>query len=305
MSDFFLIYADCLQKMKGMADSSFDLVLTDPPCPNFDWPYGHWNTKEWLDLMGNVLTECKRIVKPGCKIVIIFCPSSSQHAKIIQEAMNDLVHLIGSCNVLACGNFRCVVIENPIKLKRWFDKFEKNKPTIKPSYYDGENNDSLFDLCAWWIKKLVPSDGMVLDPFSGSGTTVCAAASLGRSATGVERFEKYHKMAQAKLRDVLENIDSYIIKNIPTHYVIPPAFDYQITYTDRPGSTWVKTATGAGSQVDFNDTLQPFTGTTGGTLTSPLSRGIVWPIVGVKLELKTTPFAGDYSYTVTYGFITC
>jgi site-specific DNA-methyltransferase (adenine-specific) len=39
----------------------------------------------------------------------------------------------------------------------------------------------------------------VLDPFVGSGTTVCAAKALGRNGIGIEREEEYAKIAEARV----------------------------------------------------------------------------------------------------------
>ena len=42
----------------------------------------------------------------------------------------------------------------------------------------------------------------ILDPFVGSGTTVCAAKALGRIGIGIEREEEYIKIAEARLAAV-------------------------------------------------------------------------------------------------------
>jgi len=39
------------------------------------------------------------------------------------------------------------------------------------------------------------SEGIIADPFMGSGSTIAAAESLGYSSIGVERYENYYKMA--------------------------------------------------------------------------------------------------------------
>ena len=39
---------------------------------------------------------------------------------------------------------------------------------------------------AYWIEKLCPKDGLVVDPFLGGGTTAAAAKALGREWIGFE-----------------------------------------------------------------------------------------------------------------------
>jgi len=44
-----------------------------------------------------------------------------------------------------------------------------------------------------------PKDGLLLDPFAGSGTTIVAAKSLGFNAIGIEKSEEYSKIAKARI----------------------------------------------------------------------------------------------------------
>jgi len=46
---------------------------------------------------------------------------------------------------------------------------------------------------------------LVLDPFCGSASTLLAAKSLGRSYLGIELDPKYHAIASARLKPVVEN----------------------------------------------------------------------------------------------------
>lgn len=62
-------------------------------------------------------------------------------------------------------------------------------PTVKP-----------LSVMRWLIRLIVPLDGVVLDPFSGSGSTGCAALLEGRQFLGIERDPRYIEIARQRLR---------------------------------------------------------------------------------------------------------
>lgn len=61
-------------------------------------------------------------------------------------------------------------------------------PTVKP-----------LALMRWLVRLVTPPGGVVLDPFAGSGSTVCAAALEGVDAVGIEMSERYCAIARARL----------------------------------------------------------------------------------------------------------
>lgn len=68
-------------------------------------------------------------------------------------------------------------------------KVKNNHPTIKP-----------VALMRWLIRLVTPPGGVVLDPFTGSGTTGVAALAEGFDFIGIEREADYVTIAEARLR---------------------------------------------------------------------------------------------------------
>ena len=66
---------------------------------------------------------------------------------------------------------------------------EAEHPTQKP-----------VDIIKPLLEYSCPPDGVVLDPFMGSGTTLRAAKDLCRKAIGIEIQEKYCRIAVERLR---------------------------------------------------------------------------------------------------------
>ena len=70
--------------------------------------------------------------------------------------------------------------------------FTNTHPTVKP-----------LELMIYLLRLVsTPTGGVVLDPFAGSGTTLLAAASLGRTAIGIEVNKEYCEIAAERLRQV-------------------------------------------------------------------------------------------------------
>ena len=50
------------------------------------------------------------------------------------------------------------------------------------------------------IKASCPKEGLVLDPFMGTGSTVLAAIQLGRNGIGFDVSQKYIKIAESRVQ---------------------------------------------------------------------------------------------------------
>ncbi|MDR1625015.1 MAG: site-specific DNA-methyltransferase [Spirochaetia bacterium] len=89
------------------------------------------------------------------------------------------------------GNFRVTCPSNfwdDISIPYWSMPENTDHPTQKPE-----------KLIAKLILASCPGNGMILDPFSGSGTTSVVAKKLGRSYAGIEINEEYCCWAEKRL----------------------------------------------------------------------------------------------------------
>ena len=59
------------------------------------------------------------------------------------------------------------------------------------------------DLMHYLITLGSRENDLVLDPFMGSGTTAIACRILNRNFIGFERSSEYHKIAEARLQNVM------------------------------------------------------------------------------------------------------
>ena len=78
----------------------------------------------------------------------------------------------------------------------------------KPSTYErhaGVNGDNIhptvkpIDLMRYLIRLITPPDGVVLEPFAGSGTTLCAAVLEGVEIVGIEREAEYIPIIESRV----------------------------------------------------------------------------------------------------------
>ena len=60
------------------------------------------------------------------------------------------------------------------------------------------------------VKKWCPENGVVVDPYSGSGTTMIAARILGRQFIGAECEKKYFDHSVKRYKDTMGSMCKYM-----------------------------------------------------------------------------------------------
>jgi len=202
-----VLRGDCLNVMRGLRSNEANLILTDPPyITRYHDRNGRSVTNDdKADWIVPAFGEMFRILKPAS-----FCVSFYGWNKvdIFMEAwrkagFRPVGHIVfrkryaskigflkaehEAAYLLAKGDVACPVEPVPDVLD-WRYTGNRLHPTQKPV-------DSLKPL----VQAFSPQGGIVLDPFCGSGSTLVAAAELGRDYLGIEIEESHHKTATHRM----------------------------------------------------------------------------------------------------------
>lgn len=202
-----MIHGDCLKVLPTLEEQSVDLVVTDPP-------YGFNRFKTDDDSCVRVtkwaFVEIKRILKRG-GFAFIFAPVNQTLIKMINAIPlrfhrlmwmykpNDMTYPWGrwlqTSEAIAIfsnakPNFdfldKSVYAHNCYIHKNVGQEGVEGHPTVKPLKV-------IEDLVRGCLK-----DGVVLDPFLGSGTTMMACQNLRRSCIGIEINPEYSDIAKKR-----------------------------------------------------------------------------------------------------------
>ena len=202
-----IIHADCTKALSMLPDRSVDFILTDPPyIANYRSRDGRRvpgdDNDKWLK---PAFAQMYRVLANDSFAVSFYgWPRADRFIQAYRAAGFRVVgHLTfpktyasstrflrychESAHLLAKGNPSPP--EKPISdVVEWKYTGNKLHPTQKPL-------SALLPL----VETFSRPDAVVLDPFTGSGSSLLAAKMLGRSYIGVELDAKYHAIAQKRL----------------------------------------------------------------------------------------------------------
>jgi site-specific DNA-methyltransferase (adenine-specific) len=211
-----LMLGDCLEMMGDIEDGSVDAVITDPPYAvtseaSSSVSRARRSVREtqffeaWLR---ENLREFLRILRPEG---VIWMTLDWRGAMALDEACAKLglkepkigvwdKDSIGMGHVLR-NSYECfAVVPMPAWKRRdggcpdvWRHKWTQGG---RASDHKAEKPVTLMERA---ISTFVVDDGIVLDPFMGSGTTGVATLNTGRRFIGIERDESYFTIAEARI----------------------------------------------------------------------------------------------------------
>lgn len=194
--------ADCRNVLPQL--ERVDLVLTDPPYGvGFQYLSHEDSMESWRSLMTTLVAWIRGNavmgILPSCQInqlewiyrelapdwLICWYKGSPGHAAFV--GFNDWEPLLiyGKRHGLQMHDYFYAQPELP-----------NGHPCPKPVKW-----------ASWLIGRTTDVDGLVLDPFMGSGTTLVAAKQLGRQAIGIEIEERYCEIAAKRLSQQVFQFD--------------------------------------------------------------------------------------------------
>jgi len=229
-----IIQGDCIIEMGKLPESTVDLVVTSPPY-NVGIDYDshddrmtmedYWEfTEQWLSKSYRLLKDDGRIAvnipyevnvqDRGGRILFISWMSPS----------SPYIYNPKECVILAYKKDRIKKVKGEPQWKGELVDLEQEDGTIKQKmmYQEEDKKEFMSLVYGQWeyfadtkqqtkatfsmdipmksIKILTYRNDVVLDPFAGSGTSLCAAEIGGRRWVGIELSENYSKVAKDRVQ---------------------------------------------------------------------------------------------------------
>jgi len=230
-----LILGDCVEAMRGLADQSADMVLTDPP-------YGHGNhdgdlnsrlndhreiesqpiandrPESFREVMDAMLTEAARVLRQDCCCCCCCCcgggprPTFAWVADRMDRAGLTFFHSViwDKRNPGLGWRYRrqhemIMVAHRQGGKLAWAD----DKVTARNIYSEMPPRDRVhpnekpINMMRHFIRLHTKPGDLVIDPFMGSGTTGVAAIQLGRRFIGMELDETHFATASERIAEAV------------------------------------------------------------------------------------------------------
>ena len=176
---------DCLNVMKDIEDNSIDLVLTDPPYPDYYKEEYKYN-EEPIRYLNKF--KCKQLIFWTAKKDFLL-DYTAIHIWDKKVGVGSWYERIFERN----GNKEYKVYRNYLINSTVAANFTKD-------IFTGHKSQKPIELMRKLILENSNENDLILDPFLGSGTTAVAAQELNRRFIGIEISEKYCEIARERLK---------------------------------------------------------------------------------------------------------
>jgi site-specific DNA-methyltransferase (adenine-specific) len=205
-----IINGDCTEVLKDMADGSVDFVLTDPP-------YGvryrdrHGRSianDDCLDVVLGAFPHLYRVLKPNSLCVCFYGWNRIDEffATWTAAGFRPVGHIVWRKEYASSRRFLEARHEQAYLLAKGRPPLPVQPISdVQPWEYSGNRShptEKAVGILTPLIESFSRPGGLVLDPFSGSGSTAVAAALTGRRYLGIELEARYCAIAERRLEGV-------------------------------------------------------------------------------------------------------
>ena len=238
-----IVLGDCTKELKKIESNTVDVIIADPPY-NVGKDYGNKSDKqdfdEYIAFTKEWLTECHRILKKNGTIYIFigFRYISYLYQILEKDLKMNFVNWISWHYTQGIGKTKGFSPRHDDILmfsKSASYKFNLDEIRVPQKFYRKVNNMRGANPGDVWevshihycqknrqehptqkpealVERMVlasSSEGdMVVDPFSGSGTTLRVCQQLNRNAVGIEINPEYVEQTKERLNSPFEGFDS-------------------------------------------------------------------------------------------------
>lgn len=208
-----VVHGDCVEVMQRMASGSVDFILTDPPylC-RYKSRTGQTIANDDRDgLLEPAFAEMYRLLKPDSFCVSFYgWNAADKFIGAWRKAGFRLVgHIVFNKRYASATGYTESRHEQAYLLAKGRPELSGSPaPDVMDWEYTGNRlhpTQKPINILRPLIEAFCPLDGIVLDPFCGSGSTLVAARFAGRTALGVELDKNYCHTAGLRLQSSLAN----------------------------------------------------------------------------------------------------
>lgn len=211
-----IVLGDCLTVLPTEPDQSVEFVLTDPPyLVNYQDRAGRCIANDRSDTwLLPAFQQIYRVLRDDAFCVSFYgwnrvdCFSSAWRA----AGFRPVGHIVFAKSYSSKTRFLRYQHESAYLLAKGHPALPKQPlPDVLPWKYSGNRlhpTQKPVECLAKLIEAFCPSNGVVLDPFAGSGSTCVAAHQAGRRYLGIELDVTYHAVATARLSGAVAGRDA-------------------------------------------------------------------------------------------------